>query len=64
MAYVCKTIDQGTGQCVEWADAFVLPPLTAEQGREVAALIVPVLVIAAALRIVREFILSSHKTKE
>lgn len=57
MAYVCKTIDQGTGQCVEWTDAVVLPSLTAEQGTEVAAMIVPVMILAAALRIVRDLFL-------
>lgn len=58
--FVCKTLSPD-GVCVEWVEAFVLPSLTAEQGTEVAAMIVPVLIIAAALRIVRDFILESQK---
>lgn len=59
MAFVCKSVSP-SGECLEWAEAFVMPSLTAEQGTEIAALIVPLLIIAAALRIVREFILNSQ----
>lgn len=59
MSYVCKTLSP-EGVCVEWAQGFVLPSLTAEQGTELAGMIVPVLIIAAALRIVRDFIAGSQ----
>lgn len=61
MAFVCKSVDPGTGNCLEWSEAFVLPSLTAEQGTEVAALIIPVMILAAALRIVRDLMLGPHK---
>lgn len=61
MALVCKTLDAGTHQCVEWSEAVVLPPLTAEQGAELAGMIVPLLILAAALRIVRDLILREPK---
>lgn len=61
MGYVCKTFDPGTGDCVEWVEAFVLPSLTAEQGTEIAAIIIPVMILAAALRIIRGLILGPHQ---
>jgi hypothetical protein len=56
-SYVCDAFDSVTGECVAWSEAFVLPSLTAEQGTEVLAIVIPVMIIAAALRIVRDFIL-------
>lgn len=63
-SFACKTINPGTGQCVEWVEAFVLPSLSAEQGTEIAGMVVPVLILAAALRILRDFLLKSSSNKE
>ena len=61
---VCTAVD-GSGECTSqtWLPPpSALPTLTAEQGTELAALVVPVMIIAAGLRIVRDFVTSpSHK---
>lgn len=58
MAFVCESVS-ASGECLAWAEAVVVPPLTVEQGAGLAAIIVPVLILAAALRMVREFVVSS-----